>query len=88
LQGPSSLIGSARTANACSSSPQTPGNPLPVTHGSILARWPEWILKDKPSPTGHVPFATWKHWSKDDPLMTSGLLGPVRIIPAARRAVM
>jgi hypothetical protein len=82
------LIGSARTANACSSSPQTPGNPLPVTHGSILARWPEWILKDKPSPTGHVPFATWKHWSKDDPLMTSGLLGPVRIIPAARRAVM
>jgi len=68
--------------------PQTSGNPLPITHGSILARWPEWILENKPSPTGHVTFATWKHWSKDDPLLISGLLGPVRIIPAVRRTVM
>jgi len=28
-------------------------------------------------PTGRLAFATWKHWTKDAPLLESGLLGPV-----------
>jgi hypothetical protein len=64
-----------------------PGNPVPPTHGWVLAHWPKWLLEDKPSPTGHVTFAAWKLWSKDDPLMESGLLGPVQVVPAARRVV-
>jgi hypothetical protein len=64
-----------------------PGVPVPPTHGAILERWPKWLLDGKPSPTGHVTFAAWKLWSKDDPLMESGLLGPVQIIPAARMVV-
>jgi len=64
-----------------------PGVPVPPTHGSILTRWPQWLLDGKPSPTGHVTFTSWKLWTKDDPLMESGLLGPVQIVPAARRVV-
>jgi hypothetical protein len=64
-----------------------PGNPVPPTHGWVLQDWPKWLLEGKPSPTGHVTFAAWKLWFKDDPLMESGLLGPVCIVPAARRVV-
>ena len=38
---------------------------------------PEWVKAGKTSPTGRHTFATWKHWSKDDRLLPSGLLGPV-----------
>ena len=65
----------------------TPGVPVPPTHGSVLTRWPQWLLDGKPSPTGHVTFTSWKLWTKDDPLMESGLLGPVRIVPVARWGV-
>ncbi|MBI5084109.1 MAG: hypothetical protein HZB13_05870 [Acidobacteria bacterium] len=46
-------------------------------NGPSLIRWPQWLLDGKPSPTGRLTFATWKHWNKDDPLLESGLLGPV-----------
>lgn len=49
--------------------------------GEVLARWPQWLLENKPSPRGHVTFTTWKLWTKNDPLLRSGLLGPVRIVP-------
>jgi hypothetical protein len=46
-----------------------------------LVRWPDWILKKDPStPPGRRSFATWKHYSKDSPLLPSGLLGPVRLL--------
>jgi len=52
--------------------------------GQVLGRYPQWLLENKPSPAGRITFTTWKHWSKDDPLMESGLLGPVRIIARAK----
>ena len=55
-------------------------------YGEMLHQWPQWLLENKPRPSGRVTFTTWKHWTKDDPLMESGLLGPVRIIPRARVA--
>lgn len=48
-------------------------------YGQPLAQWPEWLLSGKSSPAGRFTFATWKHWSKDSPLLDSGLLGPVTI---------
>ena len=39
---------------------------------------PQWVKDGKASPTGRHTFTTWKHWSKEDPLQTSGLLGPVQ----------
>jgi hypothetical protein len=55
--------------------------------GEVLKHWPQWLLDDKPSPTGRVTFTTWKHWTKDDHLLESGLLGPVRIFATARMPV-
>jgi len=48
-----------------------------------LRRWPEWLLEGetRPSP-GRLTFSTWKHFTKDTPLLPSGLLGPVRILQA------
>ena len=55
--------------------------------GKQLKAWPQWFLDGKPSPTGRLTFTTWHHWTKDAPLLESGLLGPVtlrtaEIIPA------
>lgn len=42
-----------------------------------VTKWPQWLLDGKPSPSGRITFATWRHWKKDDQLIPSGLLGPV-----------
>jgi hypothetical protein len=53
-----------------------------------IRRLPDWYVQGKPKPPGgRVTFATWKHYTKDDPLLESGLLGPVRLRTAVRRAV-
>jgi hypothetical protein len=44
-----------------------------------LKRWPDWLLRGEPSPTGRQTFTTWRLWKKDDPLQPSGLLGPVQV---------
>ena len=41
---------------------------------------PQWVKDGKPSPTGRHTFTTWKHWTKDDKLLPSGLLGPVTLL--------
>jgi hypothetical protein len=49
---------------------------------------PEWFLEGKPKPPGaRTTFATWKHYSKDSPLLVSGLVGPVRLRTAIRRRI-
>jgi hypothetical protein len=46
-----------------------------------LVRWPDWIsTKDPSPPSGRHTFATWRHFTKDSPLLPSGLLGPVRLM--------
>jgi hypothetical protein len=47
--------------------------------GQQLKAWPQWLLDGKPSPTGRLTFTTWHHWTKDAPLLESGLLGPVTL---------
>jgi hypothetical protein len=48
-------------------------------NGKRLAAWPQWFLDGKPSPTGRLTFTTWHHYTKDSPLLESGLLGPVSL---------
>ena len=49
--------------------------------GSQLTNFPKWLEGDAPQQPGlRSTFATWKHWSKDDKLLPSGLLGPVSIM--------
>jgi hypothetical protein len=48
-------------------------------NGKQLKSWPQWLLDGKPSPTGRLTFTTWHHWKKSDPLLDSGLVGPVTL---------
>lgn len=55
-----------------------PGD-MPV--GSYLKSFPEWFVKDQPRPSqGRYCFTTWNYFTKDSPLIPSGLLGPVRLV--------
>jgi len=49
-----------------------------------LAAWPPWLLEGKSSPTGRFTFTSWRLWKKGEPLLESGLLGPVTLRAAAR----
>ena len=44
-----------------------------------LKHWPAWVNEGKPSPTGRFTFTSWRLWKKNDPLVPSGLIGPVTI---------
>ena len=44
-----------------------------------LKAWPKWVGEGKPSPTGRFTFTTWRLWKKADPLVDSGLMGPVTL---------
>jgi hypothetical protein len=43
-------------------------------------RWPDWLLNKTPRPGRRYTFTTYRYYKKDDPLVVSGLLGPVRIL--------
>jgi hypothetical protein len=66
---PNRMIGDEQLPD---SMPWTRRRPLP-------SRWPDWLLKGEPRPDGRVTFCTRKAYAKDDPLLPSGLLGPVRL---------
>ncbi|MBQ9431048.1 MAG: hypothetical protein IJU44_05805 [Kiritimatiellae bacterium] len=44
-----------------------------------IKQLPEWSKHGSQSPTHRRAFSTWKHWIKGDPLIDSGLIGPVTI---------
>ena len=52
----------------------------PVGVAGRILQWPEWLQQNspRPEPRRHT-FASWKHYEKDSPLLTSGLLGPVTL---------
>ncbi len=50
-------------------------------NGGPIDAWPKWILDGTPRPpTKRTAFTTWKFYSKDSPLLESGLIGPVRLV--------
>jgi hypothetical protein len=52
-----------------------------------LKSWPPWLQAGQRSPTGRYAFTSWRLWKKSDPLVESGLLGPVTVQAAQRVAV-
>lgn len=51
-----------------------------ISGGYSLKEFPEWFLKKQPRPSkGRYCFTTWNYFTKDSPLISSGLLGSVRI---------
>ncbi|MBN8826015.1 MULTISPECIES: glycosyl hydrolase [unclassified Spirosoma] len=48
-----------------------------LSSGAIV-ELPAWYKEGKPKPAdGRVTFTTWKHYTKESPLLDSGLIGPV-----------
>jgi hypothetical protein len=44
-----------------------------------LVSWPDWFSNGTPRTSGRLTFTTCRHFNKDTPLVTSGLLGPVKL---------
>jgi len=44
-----------------------------------LKVWPQWVEEGKPSPAGRFTFTSWRLWKKGEPLVESGLVGPVTL---------
>lgn len=63
------LIGDENLPEDCERSP-----------GGQVLKWPQWILDGKKSPTGRHTFTSFRLWKRGDPLLQSGLLGPVRLL--------
>jgi hypothetical protein len=51
--------------------------------GGTLKAWPRWVMEGQPSPTGRFTFTSWRLWKKGEPLVESGLIGPVTLRVAA-----
>ncbi|WP_299062717.1 glycosyl hydrolase [uncultured Polaribacter sp.] len=47
--------------------------------GNKLKKIPDWLLNNTERTSKRSTFSSWKHWRKDDELLTSGLLGPVKL---------
>lgn len=48
--------------------------------GGFLKRFPDWFVENKPRPSqGRYCFTTWNYFTKDSPLVPSGLIGPVTL---------
>jgi len=47
--------------------------------GDKIKELPEWLLEHTERPSNRTTFSSWKHWRKEDKLLTSGLLGPVKL---------
>jgi hypothetical protein len=52
-----------------------------MSGGRFLKEFPDWFLQKQPRPSkGRYCFTTWNYFTKDSPLLRSGLLGPVRLM--------
>ena len=72
---PNRLIGDDRRCGMDAQYHDDKGYP-PLT----IKEWPAWLTAGKPSPTGRHAFATCRLWTKDDALLPSGLIGPVKLL--------
>jgi hypothetical protein len=70
---PNRLIGDEQLPDDCEWQ-----NPVGET-GTGLKNWPTWLTEGKSSPSRRSSFTTWKFYTKDSPLLESGLLGPVEL---------
>jgi hypothetical protein len=52
---------------------------------AAAGEWPDWVIDpSKPNPSGRIGFVTWPYWKAKDPLVPSGLIGPVRLVRLVR----
>lgn len=65
------------------------GEKVPLgAFGEEINKLPDWYVEGKPKPPGgRITFTTWRHYEKDDPLLESGLLGPVSLQSAVVKSL-
>ena len=73
---PNRLIGDDRMEEDCQWKIIPQGKGLKAF---ALREIPLWVREGRPSPTGRHTFTSWKFWTKNDALLRSGLLGPVKL---------
>jgi hypothetical protein len=49
-----------------------------------LVKWPDWFTAGRPRPSGRYTFTSCRHYTKDSPLLPSGLIGPVSVMAEDR----
>lgn len=59
----------------------------PDTRPTPIMSWPAWMTKGERRKSGRYTLVTWRHYTKDSPLLESGLLGPV-FLHVVRRVVV
>jgi hypothetical protein len=75
---PNRLIGDEQEPDEAAFRPGGGGSGFASLSGGAIEALPDWYLKGQPKPrTPRVAFTTWKHHTKDSPLLESGLIGPV-----------
>jgi hypothetical protein len=80
---PNRLIGDEQTPEPYAYTPGAGGSGFASLSGGAIAELPDWYKQGQPKPNdGRIAFATWKHYTKDSPLLAAGLIGPVRLITA------
>ena len=50
---------------------------------NYLTAIPDWLANGTPRTSGRITFSVYQFWKKNEPLVASGLIGPVKIIPAS-----
>ncbi|MFA6084023.1 glycosyl hydrolase [Mucilaginibacter sp.] len=55
------------------------GDELFMDDGVKNELWPDWLRQGTPRPSKRYTFSTYKYYTKDSPLIRSGLVGPVTI---------
>lgn len=55
-------------------------------HG-FIEKFPDWYTKNQEKPGSRKTFSVWKNYKKTDPLVESGLLGPVKLIMAIEKRI-
>lgn len=75
---PNRLIGDEQQPAVDQYTPGAGGKGFASLSGGAIVELPEWYKKNSPKPdNGRIAFATWQHYTKDSPLLQSGLVGPV-----------
>ena len=83
---PNRLIGDEQQPDEDAFRPGAGGSGFASLSGGAIQDLPEWYRGGTPKPrSARVAFTTWKHYTKDSPLLESGLIGPVVLRSAVVR---
>ncbi|HVG42365.1 MAG TPA: hypothetical protein VM888_12200, partial [Chitinophagaceae bacterium] len=75
---PNRLIGDEHIPDSNQFSSSGAAGSFETLVGGGIKEVPHWYMQGKPKPDDdRITFTTWKHYSKESPLLASGLLGPV-----------